>query len=255
MAAPAAGGSMAVPDRHAPWVRVSHWIAALSLAALAVSGAVILMAHPRLYWGEVGNDLTPALLELPISRNYRHAGYQPATPVSRDPRGPVSASRTFEIFNQNGWARSLHFLAAWLLVLPGVVYLAAGLAGGHFRAHLWPSRAELGRDAIGRSIRDHLRLRVPPPTGGPHYNVLQKLAYSAIVLVVVPLMALTGLAMSPAVSASYPLLPRLFGGFQSARTLHFGLFAIVVLFAVVHVVMVAKSGFRRQLRAMTLGEP
>jgi thiosulfate reductase cytochrome b subunit len=246
---------MVAEDRHAPWVRASHWIAALCLAVLAVSGYVILMAHPRLYWGETGNDLTPAILELPISRNYQHAGYRPATPFARDGAGPVSASRTFEIFNENSWARSLHFLAAWLLVLPGLLYVVGGLVGGHFRAHLWPSRSELGPASLGRSLRDHLRLRIPAATGGPHYNVLQKLAYSSIVFVVLPLIGLTGLAMSPAIAASYPILPRTFGGFQSARTLHFVLFAIVVVFAVVHVVMVAKSGFRRQLRAMTVGEP
>jgi thiosulfate reductase cytochrome b subunit len=254
MAPPNAGGSMAAPDRHAPWVRVSHWIAAVSLSVLAVSGFVILMAHPRLYWGEVGNDLTPALLELPISRNHRHAGYRPATPFFRDTAGPVTASRTYAIFNQNGWARSLHFLAAWLLVLPGVLYLVAALVGGHFRAHLWPTRAELGRTSLGQSVRDHLRLRIPPATGGPQYNVLQKLAYASVILVVLPLLALTGLAMSPAVAAAYPLLPQAFGGFQSARTVHFGLFAVVVLFVVVHVVLVVKSGFRRQLVAMTVGE-
>ena len=245
---------MAAADRHALWVRVSHWVAAASLAVLAVSGVVILMAHPRLYWGEVGNDLTPALLELPISRNYQHAGYRPGTPFFGDAAGPVSASRTYAIFNQNGWARSLHFLAAWLLVLPGALYLAGGVLGGHFRAHLWPQGPELGRASLGASLRDHLRLRIPAATGGPQYNVLQKLAYSSVVFVVLPLIALTGLAMSPAVSAAYPLLTRVFGGFQSARTLHFVLFAIVVLFVAVHVVMVVKSGFRRQLRAMTVGE-
>lgn len=257
---------MAEPDRHAPWVRISHWIAAVSLAVLTVSGYVILMAHPRLYWGEVGNDLTPAILELPISRNYRHAGYKPATPFAGrgtgpevGPRtgpasGPVSASRTYAIFNQNGWARSLHFLAAWVLVLPGVLYLVGGVVGGHFRAHLWPSQAELRPGSLGQSVRDHLRLRIPAATGGPQYNVLQKLAYSSVVFVVLPLMALTGLAMSPAIAAAWPLLPQAFGGFQSARTIHFVLFAAIVLFVAMHVVMVVRSGFRRQLRAMTLGE-
>jgi thiosulfate reductase cytochrome b subunit len=245
---------MAEPDRHAPWVRASHWVAAVCLAVLAVTGFVILMAHPRLYWGEVGNDLTPAILELPISRNYQHAGYRPATPLVNDAAGPVTASRTYDIFNQNGWARSLHFLAAWALVLPGALYVFGGFVGGHFRAHLWPSRLELRAESLGRSLRDHLRLRIPAATGGPQYNVLQKLAYSSIVFGALPLMVLSGLAMSPAIGAAYPLLPRAFGGFQSARTVHFVLFALVVLFVAVHVVMVVKSGLRRQLRAMTVGE-
>ena len=128
---------------HARWVRVSHWILTVSVLTLAFTGFVILMAHPRLYWGDTGNDLTPALIELPISRNYQHRGWDKPTPFFQDASGPISASRTYDIFNQNGWGRSLHFLAAWCLVLPGVVYLLKGIAGGHFRSHLWPAAAEL----------------------------------------------------------------------------------------------------------------
>lgn len=109
--------------RHAGWVRILHWILTASLLTLAFTGFVILMAHPRLYWGEVGNDLTPALLELPISRNYKHTGWEKRRPFFETPSSAVSANRTYDIFNQNGWGRSLHFLAAWLLVLPGAVYL------------------------------------------------------------------------------------------------------------------------------------
>src|SRR5262245_27885743 len=129
-------------EGHARWVRISHWILTLSILTLAFTGFVILMAHPRLYWGEAGNELTPALLELPISRNHRHGGFTEPTPFFAQAGSPVSATRTFEIFNQNGWGRSLHFLAAWCLVVPGAVYLLAGLAGGHFRSHLWPRGKE-----------------------------------------------------------------------------------------------------------------
>src|SRR5262245_53104768 len=126
---------------HARWVRVSHGIVAASLLVLAATGFVILMAHPRLYRGETGNDLTPALLELPISRNYQHGGYTGAIPVADGMPGRsglTTAIRTYSIFNQNGWGRSLHFLAGWCLVLPGLFYLVEGLFGGHFRARLWP---------------------------------------------------------------------------------------------------------------------
>lgn len=98
---------------HARWVRVSHGIVTLSLLTLVFTGIEILMVHPRFYWGEAGNDLTPALIELPISRNHRHGGWEKSTPFFADAAGPVSAVRTFDIFNQNGWGRSLHFLAAW----------------------------------------------------------------------------------------------------------------------------------------------
>ena len=247
-------GRASAVHRHARWVRISHWVLTASVLTLAVTGFVILMAHPRLYWGEVGNDLTPALIELPISRNYKHAGWDKPTPFFDDGAVPITASRTFHIFNQNGWGRSLHFLAAWALVLPGAVYLLAGLSGGHFRSHIWPKPGELAPSFVLRDIIDHLHLRIPPASGGPQYALLQKCAYSFVVFVAAPLMVVTGLTMSPAVTAAFPSLLRIFGGYQSARTLHFFAFVALLLFVLVHVLMVVKSGFRRQIRAMTVGE-
>jgi thiosulfate reductase cytochrome b subunit len=238
---------------HARWVRISHGIVTVSLLTLAFTGFVILMAHPRLYWGETGNDLTPALIDLPISRNYKHGGWENPRPF-QNPQGPISASRTFDIFNENGWGRSLHFLAAWCLVVPGALYVLAGLSGGHFRSHVWPKPRDLAPRLVWRDVFDHLRLRIPRGSGGPHYGVLQKCAYSLVVFAAAPLVVLTGLAMSPAVTAAFPFLLRLFGGYQSARTIHFFTFVALLAFVFVHIVMVAKSGFRRQIRAMTVGE-
>lgn len=250
---PGEPGASAVP-RHAVWVRISHWVLAISLLTLVVSGFEILMVHPRLYWGDVGNDLTPALLELPVSRNYKHRGWDKPTPFFKDAAGPVSASRTYEIFNQNGWGRSLHFLAAWFLVLPGALYVLAGIFGGHFRSRIWPKARELEPHLVWRDVVDHLRLRVPAARDGSTYGLLQKCAYSSVVFVAAPLMVATGLTMSPAVTAAFPVLLRLFGGYQSARTIHFFTFAALLLFVLVHVGMVVKSGFRRQMKAMTVGE-
>jgi len=241
-------------QHHARWVRTSHWIVTVSLLTLAFTGSVILMAHPRLYWGDAGNDLTPALVELPISRNYKHGGWDKPMSFFQNAAGPISANRTYDIFNQNGWGRSLHFLAAWCLVFPGAVYLLRGIFGGHFRTHIWPKPNELAPRLVWRDVVDHLRLRIPAASGGPRYGLLQKCTYSLVVFVATPLMALTGLAMSPAVTAAFPSLLRLFGGYQSARTIHFFTFVALLLFVFVHVVMVIKSGFRRQIRAMTVGE-
>jgi thiosulfate reductase cytochrome b subunit len=251
---------MQVTQRHARWVRATHWIGAASVLALAFSGFVILMAHPRLYWGNAGNDLTPALLELPISRNHRHGGWTTPTPfaaieaASQGLAAPISASRTYDIFNKNGWGRSLHFLAAWGLVATGAIYLLGGVLSGHVRAHLIPRPGELTARHLARELADHLRLRIRPATGGPQYGLLQKCAYTCVVFVVLPLTALTGLTMSPAITAAFPFLLTLFGGVQSARTIHFALWAILVLFVVGHLLMVVLSGFRRQLRAMTVGD-
>ena len=239
---------------HARWVRISHAILTASVLTLAVTGFVILMAHPRLYWGEAGNDLTPPLIELPISRNHQHGGWDAPMPFFKNDERLISANRTYNIFNQNGWGRSLHFLAAWCLVLPGSVYLLIGVFGGHFRAHIWPSAGDLSPRLIWLDFIGHLRLGGSAATGGPQYGLLQKYAYSCVVFVAAPLMALTGLTMAPAVTAAFPWLLGLFGGYQSARTIHFAVFVALLLFVIVHVVMVIKSGFRRQLRAMTIGE-
>src|SRR4029077_18307233 len=122
---------------------VTHWIIAASVLTLAVSGFTILMAHPRLFWCAVVNDVTLALLELPISRNYRHGGWKVGTPSFPEGGPAASVIRTYDILNENSWARSLHFLAAWFLVLTGLTYLAAGISSGHLRRDLLPRHGEL----------------------------------------------------------------------------------------------------------------
>ena len=239
---------------HPRWVRLSHWIGALSVLTLAVTGFVILMTHPRLYWGETGNDLTPALIELPVSRNYKHGGWQLSTPSFPNGGAAVSSVRTYDILNQNSWGRSLHFIAAWFLVVTGLVYLVAAIASGHLRRDLLPRGRELAPAALWADLIAHLQ-HVPPAHGGPPYKLLQRISYSVVLLIALPLMIITGLAQSPAINAAYPFLAGMFGGTQSARTVHFLIFAVLVVFVIVHVVMVMLSGFRRQIRAMTLGKP
>jgi thiosulfate reductase cytochrome b subunit len=240
---------------HPRWVRLTHWIGAASVITLAVTGFVILMAHPRLYWGEVGNDLTPPLIELPVSRNYKHGGWEVGTQSFAQGGPAVSMVRTYDILNLNSWGRSLHFLAAWFLVVTGLSYLLTGIFTGHLRRHLVPGGRELTPRRLGEDFIRHLRGPIPPAPGGPPYNLLQKCAYFGVVFLALPLMVITGLAMSPAINAAYPFLSGMFGGTQSARTIHFCVFAVLLLFLIVHVVMVAMSGFRRQMRAITLGRP
>lgn len=237
---------------HMRWIRICHWIMAVSVLTLAFSGFFILMAHPRLYWGAVGNDMTPALLELPISRNYRHGGWEPSIPFFTDARSPVSAVRTYDILNENSWGRSMHFLAAWFLVVTAAVYVLSGIFTGHARRHLVPRFGELTPRLLWQDLIGHLRLHMQP-SGGPPYGLLQKCAYFAVVFVALPLMIFTGLAMSPTIAAAYPILRDVFGETQSLRTIHFCVFVVLILFLVVHVLMVIMSGFKRQVRAMTFG--
>jgi thiosulfate reductase cytochrome b subunit len=235
--------------RHPRWVRIAHWIITISFFALVYSGAEILMVHPRLYWGDAGNDLTPALFELPISRNYHHNGWEKAQPFFTTAGSPVSASRNYDIFNQNGWGRSLHFLSGWVLVLTGLFYLLAGIFTGHFKQRLSPRTRDFSSRLWVTDFASHFR-KVPFAAEG-RYGLLQKYTYMGVIFLLLPLAVMTGLTMSPAITAAYPFLLNMFAGAQSARTIHFFASLALVLFLVVHVVMVIRSGFKQQMRAMT----
>jgi thiosulfate reductase cytochrome b subunit len=150
-------------------------------------------------------------------------------------------------------ARDWHFLLAWLFVLNGAVYLGFGLLSGHVRRNLLPAADQLRARHIGSEIWNHLRLRSPRGEADRRYNVLQKFAYLVVLFVLLPAMVLSGLTMSPAVTAAVPLLFDLFGGRQSARTIHFITANLLVLFVLVHVLQVLISGAFNRLRAMITG--
>jgi thiosulfate reductase cytochrome b subunit len=235
---------------HSLWVRISHWIITFTFFILVFTGIEILMVHPRLYWGEVGNDLTPALIELPISRNYKHGGYEKGVAFFDNNKSIVSASRTYNIFNENGWGRSLHFLSAWVLVITGVIYLVTGVFTGHFRKRMLPTLRELMPQSIVRDLVSHLRSR---PVASSQYNLLQRISYMVVIFFLFPCVIISGLTMSPAITAAFPFLLESSGGMQSARTSHFLLSLALELFLIVHFVMVILSGFKKQLRGMITG--
>jgi thiosulfate reductase cytochrome b subunit len=236
---------------HRFWVRASHWIITFSFFTLAFTGVEILMVHPRLYWGEVGNDLTPALIELPISRNYKHGGYGKSVAIFDGNKSVVSASRTYNIFNENGWGRSLHFLSAWVLVVTGVLYVITGVFTGHFRRRILPTLRELYPQSIYKDIISRLRAR---PVASSEYNLLQRISYMIVIFFLFPCIIISGLTMSPAITAAFPFLLESSGGIQSARTSHFLLSLALELFFIVHFVMVILSGFKQQLRGMIIGK-
>ena len=237
--------------RHPGWVRITHWVITLSFFTLLYSGVEILMVHPRLYWGNAGNDLTPALFELPISRNYHHQGWDKPRPFFASANSPVSASRTYEIFNQNGWGRSLHFLSGWVLVVTGLLYLLAGIFNGHFKRELVPRRKEFSARLWINDFTSHFSKI--PAVANDRYGLLQKYTYMGVIFLLFPLAVTTGMTMSPAITAAYPFLLKIFAGAQSARTIHFFVSLALVLFLVAHVVMVTRSGFKKQMRSMTIG--
>jgi thiosulfate reductase cytochrome b subunit len=223
--------------RHSLLVRLTHWLTTLAFLALLVTGLEIVVSHPRFYWGEVGNVNTEPLFQIPI-------------PASRS---LVPTGYGYTLPDQNGWSRYLHFQSAWLLVLTGLLYVAVGLFRGHFRRELVPPRAELSSKRLMASIVKHLRFKRPSAEETWSYNVLQRLAYLAIVFVAFPLIVWTGLAMSPSFVSAFPWTVNVLGGQQSARTLHFFLTGVLVLFLLVHVLMVIVAGFWSRVRAMITG--
>jgi thiosulfate reductase cytochrome b subunit len=144
--------------------------------------------------------------------------------------------------------RVWHFFFAWLLVISGAVYLVVSLINGHFVRDLAPSGKDLR--GIGRSIAEHARLRF---RHDGRYNVLQKLSYIGVIFVLLPLMVATGLTMSPAFNSWAPWLLDLFGGRQTARTIHFIGMALLVLFFVVHIAMVIAAGPINEMRSIVTG--
>jgi thiosulfate reductase cytochrome b subunit len=223
--------------RHTAMVRVTHWITTLCFFALLVSGIEIVISHPRFYWGETGNVLTPSLFKLPI-------------PASRP---SVPTGYGFVLRDQNGWSRYLHFQAAWIAVLTGLLYAGYGLFARHFRKNLLPRAHDLSWRALSSAIANHLRFKWPGETEAESYNVLQRLTYLFVIFLLFPLVIWTGLAMSPAIASAFPAVVTVLGGQQSARTIHFFVSVFLLLFLLVHIAMVCVSGFRNRMRAMITG--
>jgi thiosulfate reductase cytochrome b subunit len=223
--------------RHSLLVRVTHWLMTIAFLALLLTGLELVVSHPRFYWGETGNVNTTPWLRIPI-------------PASR---GMVPTGYGYTLPDQNGWSRYLHFQSAWLLVLTGLLYVAIGILRRHFHRNFLPSSADLSPKKLLSSVVDHLRLKRPGPEETWSYNVLQRLAYLAVVFVLFPMIVWTGVAMSPSFVSAFPAAVNILGGQQSARTLHFLLTVILVLFLLVHVFMIFLAGFRKRMGAMITG--
>jgi len=223
--------------RHSAFVRFTHWITTLCFFALLVTGIEIVISHPRFYWGETGNVLTKPLFQLPIpsSRKMVPTGYGYVLP------------------DQNGWSRALHFEAAWIAVLTGLLYVIFGMLTRHFRKDLVPSKSDLSWRALLTSFGKPLRLQPPRAAEAFTYNGLQRLTYLLVIFVLFPLAIWSGLAMSLGFVSAFPWSVTLLGGRQSARTIHFFVSLALVLFLLVHVGMVCLAGFWSRTGAMITG--
>ena len=215
--------------RHGLITRVTHWINVVCLIVLLMSGFQIFDAHRYLHWGKFGADADAHLLALP--QGFPHWATIPS-------------------WQDLARGRTWHFFFAWLFVANGLVYLLWGIFSGHFRRDFTPTRKQLRE--IGHSVLEHLLLRFPKGEEAKTYNVLQKFAYIGIVALL-PFMLATGLTMSPSMDTAFPWLLDLFGGRQSARTLHFIFAWLIIGFVVIHLIAILAAGPINEIGSMITG--
>ena len=217
---------------HSYNVRICHWINLVSCAYLLWSGVHIFLDFPELYWGHTGYRGYPAA--------FRLADWG----LSWEQAGALGDRR---------WGRNYHFTFAWVFLLNGIVYVGWNLYSRHFRNRMLPDRGDLTIANLRTELRDQFRWRSRRHNPSGTYGPLQKISYVILIFVFVPLMTLTGIAQSPGLTAAMPWLLDLFGGRQTARTLHTIGTAMLVLFVVVHVLEVVAAGFVSRVRSMITG--
>jgi thiosulfate reductase cytochrome b subunit len=266
--APAASSTTRVlVHRHPVVVRLTHWLNVVCLAVLLLSGLQIFNAHPALYWGEQTRFDQPLFAmtaqesasgELVgrtslFGRSVETTGFlgvssgSDGVPIARGFPTWLTLPSGQDLAAGRRW----HFLFAWAFVLNGAAYLVYAILSGHAWRRLLPTGEDL--KGIRSTVAEHLRFHFPHGEEARHYNVLQKLTYLVIIFVVLPLVVLTGLTMSPGMNAALPELVTVFGGRQSARTIHFLAAGALVLFVLVHVGLVLVSGFWNLMRSMITG--
>ena len=263
-----AGVQTELPERvrrHRLPTRIWHWINALTVFVMLMSGLMIFNAHPRLYWGEYGANADRAWLEIGSTetRGYLRLGSAQVTTTGllgrwTDPNGNIQR-RAFPHWATIPSAYSLaagrrwHLAFAWILAIGLVAFVAASLLNRHASRDLAPRLAELRPRNLWHDIREHARLRLPAGEAALRYNILQKLSYFGVIFILLPLVILTGLTMSPGMNAAWPWLLDIFGGRQSARSIHFICAMLFAAFILVHLVMVVLAGPINEIRAMVTG--
>jgi thiosulfate reductase cytochrome b subunit len=258
-------GDRPLVDRHRLSTRIWHWINALTVFLMLMSGLMIFNAHPRLYWGQYGANFDQAWLEIGSTAD---AGFLRVGPLRVATTG-VLGYRTGADGNVNrrafpGWAtipseyslsagRRWHLAFAWVLAIGLIAYWLASFLNRHAWRDLIPRPAELAPRHLWQEIKDHARLRFPSGAAALNYNTLQKLSYFGVIFVLLPLLVLTGLAMSPGMDAAWSWLIDLTGGRQSARSIHFICAMGIAAFILVHLIMVLLAGPVNEIRSMITG--
>lgn len=251
--------------RHSLSTRIWHWVNLITLTVMLMSGLMIFNAHPRLYWGQYGANPDKAWLEIGAIGGVGALRIGPVTVPTTGVLGVYTdGSGEVQQHAFPGWAtiptgydlasaRLWHLAFAWILAFGLLAYLLWSLVNGHLRRDIHITAREWRPSHIWHDVREHARLRFPTGAAALKYNVLQKIAYAGVLFGLLPLMILTGLAMSPAMDAAWPWLTAIWGGRQSARSIHFLCAFGLVAFVVVHLAMVVLAGPINEVRSMITG--
>lgn len=244
--------------------RLTHWIWAISFFFLLMSGLQIFNARTTLYVGnQSGFQFDNSVLSMKADDT--RAGPAGRTIVlgkEFDTNGILGASPEDGQQTERGFptwltlphstdlatGRVIHFFFAWLLVGTLLVWLVVSIFNGHLKNDVAPAPSDIRN--LPHDFVEHLKLRFD---NGNRYNSLQKLTYAIVLLLMFPLMIATGLTMSPGMDAFAPWLLDLFGGRQTARTIHFLTMASLVIFVLIHLTMVLAAGPFNEMRSMITG--
>ena len=239
--------------RHSFPVHITHWVNALVLLVLLMSGLQIFNAHPALYIGAKSDFSDPIMAMGPVQEGNSVKGVTTLFGWQFDTTGVFGLSGDENSgYDSRGfpWSATLpghrdlamgrrwHFFFAWLFLFNGLAYLLWSLGSGHLRRDLAPHQRPQAHRRIDRRT---CATRIPEGRSGQALQLLQKLTYLFVALILLPLMLVTGLAMSPGMDAAFPILLDVLGGRQTARTIHFISASFIVIFVAVHLIMVLVS--------------
>ena len=250
--------------RQSIWTRLTHWVWAICLFFLLLSGLQIFNAHPSLYIGkQSGFEFDNSVLSIgAVNTPDGPRGQTTVFGQTFDTTGVLGMSGpaanpsfigfpgavTIPSFRDLATGRVVHFFFGWIFVAALFIWFLASFINGHLRRDILPRTGDI--TGLPRDALDHARLRLHH---GRSYTPLQKLSYFAIFFLLFPLIILTGLTMSPGMDAAWPWLLDIFGGRQTARTIHFVVMVLLVLFFIVHIIMVLLAGPLNELRSMITG--
>jgi methionine sulfoxide reductase catalytic subunit len=227
------------------WLRISHYINLLFIGLLIRSGLQILGAHPRFYWDD-GCDPDRAWLKFTKKKVPKDKLY-----TSMDDEVSVSPVLALPGGKNLGLGRHWHFFSVIFWVLNGLIYVVLLFATGEWSRLIPTSWSIVPR--AWETFLTYITFHIPPASDFRPYDPLQQLAYAAVVFLLGPFMILTGAAMSPAIEARFPWYIKLFGGRQSARSLHFLSLVAFILFIIVHTALVLIVHFSDNIRNVVLG--